>query len=347
MISDPELPCCPPSTSINGPDSNSPLNRLARLRTKPLTPKQERRLVTYLDEEFLKLTRGYKKRASPSTHVPTLHAYITEARKLLSFILQIPPVNPSTELRTQFLLRLTGDCLSAIVGYVLVPPRRQRFDTPVNAGRTEENGGMEAENESQHDTERRGVEEDEEPRDYTSALREMLDWLDDLDQAWVASATITGRGILKLGRALTWSSQLARPQPTASTRMGLARTQMAKCITDVTRLRSLLVTSIANLEDWLSHTKPRPSSTVSETRNGISDPGGEADVASMLERLGLLDEFDDLFSRTMDFLGGFTGGNAFIVEPETIVQDGVMRGEGDMDDEDMSDMVEVVMTGCS
>ncbi|KAF9009675.1 hypothetical protein BDQ17DRAFT_1077564 [Cyathus striatus] len=32
------------------------------LRTRPLTSAQERRLTTYLDEKFLELTRGYKKR---------------------------------------------------------------------------------------------------------------------------------------------------------------------------------------------------------------------------------------------------------------------------------------------
>lgn len=31
-------------------------------KLRPLSPKQERRLVVFLDNEFLELTRGYKKR---------------------------------------------------------------------------------------------------------------------------------------------------------------------------------------------------------------------------------------------------------------------------------------------
>ncbi|KAJ3966133.1 hypothetical protein EV361DRAFT_596353 [Lentinula raphanica] len=84
---------------------------------RPLSPKQERRLVVFLDNEFLELTRGYKKRSSQTSHLPTLEAYLQAAQRILRLILQIPPVDPSTSLRIQLLLRLTNEVLTCIPGY--------------------------------------------------------------------------------------------------------------------------------------------------------------------------------------------------------------------------------------
>ncbi len=53
--------------------------------------------------------------------------------------------------------------------------------------------------------------------------------------------------------------------------------------TDAARLRSLMVTSTADLEEWLS--RSRGEGSISEGEEG-------GDVAANLERLGLLDEFD-------------------------------------------------------
>lgn len=61
--------------------------------------------------------------------------------------------------------------------------------------------------------------------------------------------------------------------------------------TERTRLRSLLVSSSASLEEWL------------DNRRDL----GDEDVESMLQRLGLQAEFDGLFSRTLDYLGGLSG----------------------------------------
>ncbi|KAJ3760615.1 hypothetical protein EV360DRAFT_80987 [Lentinula raphanica] len=83
----------------------------------PLSQKQERRLVVFLDNEFLELTRGYKKRSSETSHLPTLEAYLQAAQRILRLILQIPPVDPSTSLRIQLLLRLTNEVLTCILGY--------------------------------------------------------------------------------------------------------------------------------------------------------------------------------------------------------------------------------------
>ncbi|TBU40245.1 hypothetical protein BD309DRAFT_967839 [Dichomitus squalens] len=83
-----------------------------------LSPGQERKLVDYLEERFLDITRNFKKRADPSSSLPTLPAYLEATHHLLSLILQVPPVDPSAPLRTTLLLRLTGDVLAAVPGYV-------------------------------------------------------------------------------------------------------------------------------------------------------------------------------------------------------------------------------------
>lgn len=258
------------------------------------------------------------------------------------------------------MLRLTGDVLSGIVGYGLMPPRRQEFQgQSTNTNGTERDESEDDEGEGEGETQEEGEnvngkDEDEEPRDYTMALRELLDWLDDLDQAWFAVLQSqvwdpeVGEGVDLILSLPSSSSSSSNGTITKDDDADLQATITGKSTpisqTDVTRLRSLLITNIASLEEWLSQTKRRPS-----TNGGRGS--GEDDVAGMLERLGLLDEFDDLFSRTMDFLG-----RGYVVEPETIVQDGLfdvdvggIEGEEreELEDEDMSDMVEVVMNGCS
>ena len=57
-----------------------------------------------------------------SSTIRTLHAYLEASWHVLKVILQIPPVDPSTSLRTAYLLRLTGDVLKSITGYQLSPP---------------------------------------------------------------------------------------------------------------------------------------------------------------------------------------------------------------------------------
>jgi hypothetical protein len=269
-----------------------------------------------------------------TTIVPTLHKYITYARRLLDFVLQIPPVDPSTSLRIQFMLRLTGDVLSAIVGYKLSPRiLASNGNVKVNG---ESNGYQRGENEEADGREETKREEDEEPRDYTSALRELLDWLDDLDQAWLAVVQSqvwdpdTGEGVdlvleVEVGNGGDGGSSSASCENGhASRQTSFKSTPISQ--TDITRLRSLLVTSIANLEEWLSD-------PAGGGRNSASEARDDEDVSGMLERLGVLDEFDDLFGRTMDFLSGFGGG--FALEPETIV-------EGDDEEDEDADMVEVV-----
>ncbi|KAF8350676.1 hypothetical protein F5887DRAFT_940413 [Amanita rubescens] len=210
-------------------------------RPKALSPAQERRLVDHLDERFLELTRGFKKRSEPNSTFSTLSNYLAVASKILVLILQIPPIDPSTSLRTAFLLRLTNEVLNSIAGYAPT----------------------------------------------TSALADAVSWLDDLDQAW-----------LVVLQSQVWDADngegvdlLIEADDAAA---GVKSTPMNQ--TEITRLRSLLVSAMAELEEWLD--------------GGRGDE--RDDVESRLKRLGLQDKFDELFSGSLDFLGGVGG---FVVEP--------------------------------
>jgi len=114
-----------------------------------------------------------------------------------------------------------------------------------------------------------------------------VSWLDDLDQAW-----------LVVLQSQMWDADngegadlLIEADDAAA---GVKSTPMNQ--TETTRLRSLLVGAMAELEEWLD--------------GGRGDEGD--DVESRLKRLGLQDKFDELFSGTLDFLGNVGG---FVVEP--------------------------------
>jgi hypothetical protein len=182
-------------------------------------------------------------RSEPTTHLPTLSHFLDESRQILSLILQIPPIDPSTSLRTAFLLRLTNDVLTSIPGY------------PANPG----------------------------------ILPEVLDWLDDLDQAWLAVL-----------QSQVWDSKEGAGTDllidTEEAAGGMKSSPVTQ--TESTRLRSLLVGGAASLEEWLESCNPEQ-----DEDNGVE---------SMLQRLGLQAGFDELFARTLDYLGGLGG---IIVEP--------------------------------
>jgi len=199
-----------------------------------LSSNQERKLLDFLDEQFLIIAGAYRKRSQPSTSkLPTLSSYLEANRQLLSVILQIPPIDPSTSLRIMFLLRLTGEVLNCIPGY--------SFDT--------------------------------------GTLVNLLDFLDDLDQAWLT----------------VLENQIWDPNSKASVDLivpadnlvgqSIHSTPMSQ--TERTRLRSLLISGTEKLEEWLA---------------GI-DLGEE----DMLDQAGLQQSFDDLFSNTLGELGGLAG----------------------------------------
>ncbi|KAJ6567138.1 hypothetical protein B0H19DRAFT_1139609 [Mycena capillaripes] len=214
--------------------------------TRALTTKQERRLTTFLDDKFLGLTRGYKKRSQPTTHLPTLPLYLDAAQKILSMVLQIPPVDPSTSLRTAYLLRLTNDVLSSIPGYSADGPD----------------------------------------------IQILLDWLDDLDQAW-----------LMVLQAQVWNPESGPADLVIEAEAAATGTRSSPVTqTERTRLRSLLIGGSATLEEWLGEARAQPD-TIHEEDEDEDDAGPLNDVQNRLEELGVQDGFDELFWRTLQELG--------------------------------------------
>jgi len=178
-------------------------------------------------------------------------------------ILQIPPIDPSTGLRIAYLLRLTGDVLNAIPGYKLDMPT-----SPAHA-----------------------------------TLKNLIEFLDDLDQAWLAILQgqmwdpESGEGV----DLVLPSDLISEPDenvPGSATQLKSSPPTQ----TDLARLRSLLFSGESSLEEWL----------VAERKNGLT----EDDVSVMLAGMGLLDQFDSLFVRTLDYLRAFSGNVAQnVVEP--------------------------------
>jgi hypothetical protein len=181
-------------------------------------------------------------RSQPSTSkLPTLASYLEANQHLLSLILQIPPIDPSTSLRITFLLRLTGDTMNSIPGY---PPD---LDT----------------------------------------LPDLLEFLDDLDQAWV---TVLDSQIWDPNSKSAVDLMIPAEDLTTSNNNTPTIDSTPMNQTERTRLRSLLVTGTAQLEEWLT---------------GVDKDGEEYQGA--LERVGLQQSFDDLFERTLAEMGGLAG----------------------------------------
>ncbi|KAF9228845.1 hypothetical protein BS17DRAFT_213133 [Gyrodon lividus] len=202
-----------------------------------LSKAQERKAVEFIEYSFLDIESSFKKRSEPSlTKLPTLTTYLEAMQHLLAFVLQIPPVDPSTPLRTAFLLRLTSDVMNSVLGY---------------------------------------------PPDIDD-LQKLLDFFDDLDQAWVTVLKSqvwdpsSGAGV-----DLVIPVEMIEPnKPIRSTPVNQ---------TERTRLRSLLVTGTAGLEEWLS---------------GLGTIGEDYQLA--LERAGLMQGFDDLFTATLAEMGSLS-----------------------------------------
>ena len=194
----------------------------------------------------------------------TLPAYLEAARHLLLLVIQIPPIDPSTGLRTAYLLRLTGDVLFAIPGYQL------ETSTTTSIQET---------------------------------LRDVLEFLSDLDQAWLAVLQSqvwdpsTGQAVDLVVDLHDDDSQTINPPSNMPSALSSVKSTPPSQ-TEVTRLQSLLFTGESSLEEWLTNEKSR------------ADDADNDDVSGMLDRMGLLDEFDSLFVRTLDFLGSFTGTTA-------------------------------------
>ncbi|TDL18510.1 hypothetical protein BD410DRAFT_753222 [Rickenella mellea] len=104
-----------PSPPLGHENQDAEMSESSPLR--PLSASQERKLIDYIDEQFLEITRGYKKRNHPPTTLPTLTSYLGTMHPLLTVIMLIQPIYPQASLRTMLLLRLTNESLTSIIGY--------------------------------------------------------------------------------------------------------------------------------------------------------------------------------------------------------------------------------------
>ena len=220
-------------------------------------------------------------------------------------------------MRTALLLRFTSEALSAIT----------RYPRPVlngSRGRTQ----------SHSESDAGGAE----------TLKELLSWLDELDkgwhtvlcsQAWDPNAhdgvdinihvDVLGdlhphheTGMDDQSKSDSGTIQSDEDYSPAS----LGNTTSALSQTDRTRLRSLLVSGISALEEWLEGIQAPPSTAPHRTNGPGSgmqldeekeleqelDFGSQGDdLETTLEHLGLQQAFDDLFSRTLTSMGELGG----------------------------------------
>ena len=167
--------------------------------------------------------------------------YLRESHTLLSLILQIPPIPPSSSLRVTFLLRLTGDVTEAITGY----------------------------------------------KPHTDTLHQLLAWLNDLDQGWLAVL-----------RSQAWDTDSCvgvdvprehdgLEPPDGDTKSPLS-SPMSQ--TERTRLRSLLISGTSRLEEWL-----------------VELDTCDQDYTTVLQTMGLQQDFDELFAGTLTEMGSLNG----------------------------------------
>jgi hypothetical protein len=135
-----------------------------------------------------------------------------------------------------------------------------------------------------------------------SILQDLTDFLDDLDQAWLA---VLQSQLWDPDRAEGVDLLIPLDPPTQ------AYQSSPPSQTDTTRLRSMLFSGQSALEEWISNQR--------NTLQGDDD--GLDDVSFMLAKLGLLDQFDSIFARTLDYLGGFSGDVARnVVDPEMEIE---------------------------
>ena len=113
-------------------------------------------------------------------------------------------------------------------------------------------------------------------------LRQLLDWLGDLDRGWLAVL-----------RSQSWDTQsrvgvdLELPQDDLTT-LAIRSTPVSQ--TERTRLRSLLISGTARMEEWMTEL----------------DTAGHG-YEEVLQTVGLQQGFDDLFSETLMEMGSLTG----------------------------------------
>jgi len=210
---------------------------------KPISYAQERRIINYVDEQSLEISRAYMKRNLSSSHLRTLSAFVDAWRPLLfDMVMRIPPLEPSGRSRILLMLKMTGDLLDAIPGY---PPF-----SGTNIPDEEELPAV------------------SDPQDGdNSPLGSLYQFIMTLDQAWVACLRcqawdhVNRQGVdiefelddgEELEDAMIEDSygdnrNVEGPGCRVSNTPRLA----SLTSTDEVRLRSMLVTGMGAIEDWL------------------------------------------------------------------------------------------------
>jgi len=127
-------------------------------------------------------------------------------------------------------------------------------------------------------------------------LRDVVDFLDDLDQSWMA---VLQNQLWDPDRAEGVDLVIPLdPGPMDPPTPVKQYKSSPPSQTDVTRLRSLLFSGQSALEEWVSDQRNKGDPLQNEDSE---------DISIMLANMGLLDQFESLFVRTLDYLGGFSG----------------------------------------
>lgn len=257
--------------------------------------------------------------SDPTSPLQTLPSYLSLATPLLSLILQIPPLTPSSiSLRTTFLLRLTGDVMGAIVGY---KPRVEDLDG-------------------------------------------LLEWVGVLDVGWEGvlrgvpweAAILSGSGESGIrSREVVGDDGMVVDGGGGGGQSGPdGERERVKVITQTekTRLKSLLITGAARIDEWLEALQSDDQSRIAE--QGDQEAFGEGqvgDYVNVLESRGLRERFERLFERTLGELevenmiegdgGGFmslsAGGIGSRMEGSAMRENGeveMTEGTGDINSDD-------------
>ena len=230
---------------------------------KPISYAQERRIICYVDEQSLEISRAYKKRSIsvhitfglvskhslcirnlPSSHLRTLSAFLDAWRPLIfDLVMRIPPLEPAGRSRIFLMLKMTGDLFDAIPGYSLlsgtvIPDEEELPAVP-------------------------------DPQDSDeSPLESLYEFLTELDRAWVACLRcqawdhVKRRGVdieFELDEDVELEGAMDEDSDDDNRGMGVpdrssvsATPRLASLSsTDEVRLRSMLVTGMGAIEDWL------------------------------------------------------------------------------------------------
>ncbi|CAG7846514.1 SubName: Full=Uncharacterized protein {ECO:0000313/EMBL:CCA70206.1} [Serendipita indica DSM 11827] len=219
-----------------------------------------------------------------SSALQTLPAYLTAMRGLIfDIVMHISPIVPSGQLRSSLLLRLTADLLEAVTGYPAFLPSNTSPATE-NTG-TSEDGSAAGDGEDVMSTSgsEGGVKREDSDATATSKdqrypLVELYDTLEDLDRAWSAvlscqvwNATARkGEDMIidaplrrqgdRLEHRFESEERLKTEEEEEDLQMDEERRTAdgvdgielyAPSETEQTRLRSMIVTGMSAIEDWL------------------------------------------------------------------------------------------------